>query len=113
MSTIAKSPKSPQSSPERTTPRRRGRRRVIDGIQAPGPVESIVKGVILLICCAAVVVPFVGVVSTSIATPEQVSQAGGFVLLPKGIDVDAYRMIFAGGVVQVGGGDLVLVIDPA
>lgn len=72
---------------------------MIDGIPTPGPVESIVKGIVLLVCCAAVIVPFVGVVSTSIATPQQVTEAGGFVLLPKGLDFDAYRMIFAGGVV--------------
>jgi multiple sugar transport system permease protein/putative aldouronate transport system permease protein len=46
-----------------------------------------------------VILPFVGIVSTSLATPEQVTEAGGFVLLPTGIDLSAYRMIFAGGVV--------------
>ncbi|WP_227488270.1 carbohydrate ABC transporter permease [Brachybacterium subflavum] len=88
----------PTAAPAPQAPRRR-RRRMIDGIQTPGPVESIIKGIVLLICCAAVVVPFIGVVSTSVASPEQVTDAGGFVLLPKGLDFDSYRLIFAGGVV--------------
>jgi multiple sugar transport system permease protein/putative aldouronate transport system permease protein len=81
------------------TRKRRGRRRVIDGIQTPGPVETVIKAIILVICCALVVLPFVGVISTSIATPEQVTEAGGFVLFPTGVSWDAYRMIFSGGVV--------------
>lgn len=85
-----------RKQPER---RRRGHRKTIDGLPAPGPVESAIKGVILTICCALVIIPFLGVVSTSIATPEQVTEAGGFVLFPKGLDFDAYRMIFSGGVV--------------
>ncbi|UEJ81406.1 carbohydrate ABC transporter permease [Brachybacterium halotolerans subsp. kimchii] len=89
----------PTAAPAPEAPKRRRRRRMIDGIPTPGPVESIIKGIVLLICCAAVVVPFIGVVSTSIATPEQVTDAGGFVLLPKGLDFDSYRLIFAGGVV--------------
>jgi multiple sugar transport system permease protein/putative aldouronate transport system permease protein len=72
---------------------------VIDGIQTPGPVETVIKAIILVICCALVVLPFVGVISTSIATPEQVTEAGGFVLFPTGVSWDAYRMIFSGGVV--------------
>jgi putative aldouronate transport system permease protein len=97
-STAQDAPIAPSPAPEPPS-RPRRRRRMIDGIPTPGPVESIIKGIVLLICCAAVVVPFIGVVSTSIATPEQVTDAGGFVLLPKGLDFDSYRLIFAGGVV--------------
>jgi putative aldouronate transport system permease protein len=96
--TAQDAPIAPSPAPEPPS-RPRRRRRMIDGIPTPGPVESIIKGIVLLICCAAVVVPFIGVVSTSIATPEQVTDAGGFVLLPKGLDFDSYRLIFAGGVV--------------
>ncbi|MCP2265863.1 carbohydrate ABC transporter permease [Promicromonospora thailandica] len=87
------------------TPRARGtapggrRRPVVDGVALPGPFERTVKAVVLTVACALVVLPFVGIVSTSLATPEQVTEAGGFVLLPTGIDLSAYRMIFAGGVV--------------
>ncbi|MFC7404743.1 carbohydrate ABC transporter permease [Georgenia alba] len=65
----------------------------------PGPVERVTKGVFLTIACALVVLPFLGVVSTSLASPERVVDAGGFVLLPVDVDLTAYRMIFAGGVV--------------
>jgi putative aldouronate transport system permease protein len=74
-------------------------RPVIDGVAMPGPFERTVKGVVLTIACALVILPFVGIISTSLATPEQVTEAGGFVLLPTGIDLSAYQMIFAGGVV--------------
>jgi putative aldouronate transport system permease protein len=77
----------------------RGKPQVIDGVALPGPVERMVKGVILTVACALVILPFVGIISTSLATPEQVTRAGGFVFLPTGIDLGAYRMIFAGGVV--------------
>ncbi|PCC37892.1 ABC transporter permease [Brachybacterium alimentarium] len=72
---------------------------MIDGIATPGPTESVIKAIVLAIACAAVVLPFVGVFSTSVASPEQVTKAGGFVLFPTGIDFTAYQMIFSGGVV--------------
>ncbi len=81
------------------TMKRRKKPRMIDGIPTPGPKESITKAIILAIACGLVIVPFIGVFSTSVATPEQVTQAGGFVLFPTGIDFTAYRMIFSGGVV--------------
>ncbi|MGP9707446.1 carbohydrate ABC transporter permease [Brachybacterium sp. AOP24-D1-21] len=54
----------------------------------------------LTIACVLVIIPFTGVISTSIASPEAVAKAGGFVLIPDGINLDAYRAIFAGGVVS-------------
>lgn len=59
----------------------------------------ILKGVVLLVICAVVIVPFIGIVSTSIASPKQVTNAGGFVLWPDGVNLGAYQSIFAGGVV--------------
>ncbi|MCT1776276.1 carbohydrate ABC transporter permease [Brachybacterium sp. p3-SID957] len=53
----------------------------------------------LLVLCLAVIVPFLSVVSTSVAPREQISRAGGLVLLPRGLDLSAYRAIFSGGVV--------------
>lgn len=78
---------------------RREKPQMIDGIATPGPTESVIKAIVLAIACAAVVLPFVGVFSTSVASPEQVTKAGGFVLFPTGIDFTAYQMIFSGGVV--------------
>ncbi|WP_420111238.1 carbohydrate ABC transporter permease [Pseudactinotalea sp.] len=60
---------------------------------------SISKGILLIVVCSLVIVPFMGIVSTSLATPEQVVRSGGFVLFPEGIDLTAYRSIFVGGVV--------------
>ncbi|MGW2515129.1 carbohydrate ABC transporter permease [Streptomyces scopuliridis] len=59
----------------------------------------IAKGVFLVVACGLVVIPFVGIISTSLASPKQITDAGGFVLFPTGIDFSAYRSIFAGGVV--------------
>lgn len=58
-----------------------------------------VKGTILLVACALVVLPFVGIVSTSLAGQRQVTNSGGFVLVPDSASLAAYRAIFAGGVV--------------
>ncbi|OZM83138.1 ABC transporter permease [Pseudonocardia sp. MH-G8] len=81
------------------TRRRRHKSPLIDGVPRPGPVETVVKVIVLGIACLLVVLPFVGIISTSLATPEQVIKAGGFVLIPEGIDFTAYRSIFIGGVV--------------
>ena len=62
------------------------------------PVRA-VKAIVLTLCCAVVIVPFVGVVSTSLATREQVTRAGGFVFLPDEVSFAAYRAILSGGVV--------------
>jgi multiple sugar transport system permease protein/putative aldouronate transport system permease protein len=62
------------------------------------PVRA-VKGVLLLACCAVVILPFVTIVSTSLATREQVTRSGGMVLLPDEISFAAYRAILSGGVV--------------
>ena len=57
------------------------------------------KGIVLLLCCAVVIIPFIGVISTSIASQAHVTNSGGFVLWPDGINLDSYRSIFNGGVV--------------
>ncbi|GAA1610884.1 MULTISPECIES: carbohydrate ABC transporter permease [Kribbella] len=81
-------------------PSRPRRHAVIDGMPRPGMPERVVKGIFLTVISALVVLPFVSVISTSLATPREVTQAGGFVLFPKhGIDLSAYRSIFAGGTV--------------
>ena len=73
---------------------------LVDGMPRPGLPERVVKGAFLIIICALVVLPFIGVISTSLATPDEVNRAGGFVMLPtQGIDFTAYESIFAGGTV--------------
>ncbi|MGW6199065.1 carbohydrate ABC transporter permease [Kribbella sp. NPDC055110] len=67
-----------------------------------GPAMSsrVLKTVVLLVCCAFVIIPFIGVIATSIASQEHVTNSGGFVLWPDGLNLDAYKAIFNGGVVQ-------------
>jgi multiple sugar transport system permease protein/putative aldouronate transport system permease protein len=55
--------------------------------------------VVLVICCAVVILPFLSVVSTSIADQKQITNAGGYVLWPNHPSLNAYRAIFNGGVV--------------
>ncbi|RSM75902.1 carbohydrate ABC transporter permease [Kibdelosporangium aridum] len=57
------------------------------------------KALVLAICCAAVIVPFFGIIATSLASREDVTRAGGFVMFPSGISFDAYEAILSGGVV--------------
>ncbi|HSZ41894.1 MAG TPA: carbohydrate ABC transporter permease [Trebonia sp.] len=71
----------------------------VAGNQAPSVAMRGVKGLVLTICCAVVIIPFVGVISTSLATQQQVTDAGGFVIIPDHVTIAAYRAIFAGGVV--------------
>ncbi|WP_371403933.1 carbohydrate ABC transporter permease [Kribbella sp. NBC_00662] len=67
-----------------------------------GPAMSsrVLKTVVLAVCCAVVIVPFLGVISTSIASQQHVTNSGGFVLWPDAFNLDAYKSIFNGGVVQ-------------
>ncbi len=75
------------------------RRTAVAGIEPPSVVMRGFKGALLTACCAVVAIPFVGVISTSLATQKQVTDSGGFVLIPDQVTVAAYRAIFAGGVV--------------
>jgi multiple sugar transport system permease protein/putative aldouronate transport system permease protein len=58
------------------------------------------KAAVLLIFCAAVVVPFISIISTSLADSRQVYAAGGLVLWPERPSFDAYRAVLSGGVVS-------------
>ncbi|TDE94912.1 carbohydrate ABC transporter permease [Occultella glacieicola] len=82
----------------RTPRRRRGRRLVLGTPLPPWPVQA-AKALVLGIFCALVIAPFVAIVSTSIAPRDQISRAGGLVLWPDAVNVDAYRSILSGGVV--------------
>lgn len=57
------------------------------------------KAVVLIICCTVVILPFLSVVSTSLADQKQVTNAGGYVLWPNHPSFNAYRAILSGGVV--------------
>src|SRR5438067_2223576 len=63
------------------------------------PAARAVKAVVLLACCAVVILPFIAVVSTSLAPGEQITRSGGLVLVPDHISFAAYKSILTGGVV--------------
>jgi putative aldouronate transport system permease protein len=75
-----------------------GRRSTIDDV--PTIPTRALKGIVLLLCCAVVIIPFIGVISTSIASQAHVTNSGGFVLWPDGLNLASYKSIFNGGVVQ-------------
>jgi multiple sugar transport system permease protein/putative aldouronate transport system permease protein len=74
-------------------------RRIVNGVPVPSWPMRAFKGLVLLVFCAAVIVPFVGVISTSVAPNRQINVSGGLVLLPDSVNFNAYRSLFAGGVV--------------
>ena len=79
-----------------------GRRRTVrtvNGVEPPNVGIRILKGVVLTIACAMVIIPFLGILSTSISSPEHVTQSGGFVLFPDTVNLAAYKSILSGGVV--------------
>jgi putative aldouronate transport system permease protein len=69
------------------------------GLSAPSLPARAVKGIVLFVCCAVVIVPFVTVISTSLATREQVTRSGGMVFWPDQVSFAAYQAILSGGVV--------------
>ncbi|MFK0286824.1 carbohydrate ABC transporter permease [Streptomyces sp. NPDC090499] len=58
------------------------------------------KSLILLVCVVLVVLPFVAIVSTSLADTAQVTKAGGYVLWPHHPTLLAYRALLNGGIVS-------------
>ncbi|NUT07861.1 MAG: carbohydrate ABC transporter permease [Hamadaea sp.] len=61
------------------------------------PVTKVAKGLALVVICALVLLPFLVVISTSLASPDEVVANGGWVLWPEHPTLDAYRDIFRGG----------------
>ncbi|MFJ9884757.1 carbohydrate ABC transporter permease [Streptomyces sp. NPDC091287] len=62
-------------------------------------LAGLAKAVFFTLVCAVVIVPFVGMISTSLASREQITHAGGYVMWPDAPTLDAYAAIFDGGVV--------------
>ncbi|WP_432506947.1 carbohydrate ABC transporter permease [Kineococcus arenarius] len=57
------------------------------------------KGLALVLICAAVLVPLYTVLLTSLSTQSTITRAGGLVLVPGELTLDAYRQVLSGGVV--------------
>ena len=67
--------------------------------EAPTPLGQAGKSGALLVMLALIVVPMYSVVLTSFSTQGSINIAGGLVLGPHGLTLNAYRLIISGGVV--------------
>lgn len=67
--------------------------------EKPRAATSGLKAVALAVVTALVVIPFVVVISTSLASSDQVTANGGWVLWPDHPTLAAYRELLSGGVV--------------
>ena len=68
-------------------------------LEREAPLERIVKIGVFAVVIFAVVYPFVSVLATSLASEPDVIRNGGLVIWPEHPTLNAYRTIFAGGVV--------------
>jgi putative aldouronate transport system permease protein len=62
------------------------------------PITAL-KAIVLIVVCLVVILPFISVISTSLADQRQITETGGYVLLPERPSFSAYHAILAGGVV--------------
>ncbi|MFJ8395582.1 carbohydrate ABC transporter permease [Streptomyces sp. NPDC094144] len=69
--------------------------------ETPGsPPWRALKSLILLICVVLVLLPFLAIISTSLADTGQVTRAGGYVLWPDNPSWSAYSALLSGGLVS-------------
>jgi putative aldouronate transport system permease protein len=62
----------------------------------PKPVALALKGLALILISGVVIFPFLVVVSTSLATTQEINRNGGYVIWPSHFSFEAYRQIFDG-----------------
>ncbi|SNT64534.1 putative aldouronate transport system permease protein [Asanoa hainanensis] len=65
--------------------------------EKPGVAGQVAKGTVLTAVVLVVVVPLWVALVTSLSSRATINAAGGLVVVPRGIDVSAYRIIFSGG----------------
>jgi putative aldouronate transport system permease protein len=65
--------------------------------EKPTVAGQTAKGTVLTVVVLAVLIPLWVVLVTSLSSRETINAAGGLVVIPRGIDVSAYRIIFSGG----------------
>ncbi|HEY8474471.1 MAG TPA: carbohydrate ABC transporter permease [Natronosporangium sp.] len=68
-------------------------------MEEPSPLAKFGKAVLLTGICLLVLIPMYVIVLTSLSSTETVNEAGGMVLVPGELTLDAYVRIFSGGVV--------------
>lgn len=65
--------------------------------EGPTAAGAAGKGLVLTLACLAVLFPLWIVVVTSLSTRKTIDEAGGLVMVPKGITFVAYRELLSGG----------------
>jgi putative aldouronate transport system permease protein len=65
--------------------------------EKPGIGGQTAKGSVLTFVVLAVLIPLWVVLVTSLSSRQTINEAGGLVVIPRGIDVSAYQIIFSGG----------------
>ncbi|MFE0177305.1 carbohydrate ABC transporter permease [Streptomyces sp. NPDC059002] len=68
--------------------------------EPPTKIGSAAKAVVITVICAVMVLPFLTVLSTSLASRKEITESGGFVLIPSEPTLEAYRTILSGGIVS-------------
>jgi putative aldouronate transport system permease protein len=68
-------------------------------MERPTPMGGGLKAAILVVIVLLVVLPFLSILATSLATQKEISESGGLVLIPLHPTLEAYRTILQGGVV--------------
>jgi len=96
--TLVKTPPVSRPGPERPPrPRRPGHPARPAWEERPTPAGHALKGVALAVVVLAVLFPLWSVVVTSLSSRATINEAGGMVVIPRGIDPSAYVTIFSGG----------------
>jgi putative aldouronate transport system permease protein len=65
--------------------------------EEPRPAGLAAKGLVLALACAAVLFPLWIVVVTSVSSVKTITEAGGLVVVPRGITFVAYQELLGGG----------------
>ncbi|PMC75940.1 carbohydrate ABC transporter permease [Brachybacterium sp. UMB0905] len=80
---------------------RRGRRRSTRPVwdEEPSLLTQTAKTLTLVVICALILIPLYTVVLTSLSTEATINAAGGMVLIPGELTLEAYTTILSGGVV--------------
>jgi multiple sugar transport system permease protein/putative aldouronate transport system permease protein len=79
--------------------RRRSREDRAPWEEAPSRIGQAAKGATLTVVLLLILVPLYSIVLTSVSTPGSINRAGGLVLVPDGLTLEAYRQMLSGGTV--------------
>lgn len=77
--------------------RRDSRRPIWD--EEPSTAGQASKGLVMAVICVVILLPLYTIVLTSFSSAKTVTNAGGLVLVPGELSLEAYRQVLAGGVV--------------